>query len=128
MNGVYLVYELATPTTESATPYILPQIVSPYGTEEYICTEQSGVSVPVGHDSKYYDDLVGKLDGLPWNFSSLIAPNESTNKASQNYAVGSYLIYNNTLYKVTSAIASGGTITPNTNCVATTIMAEILSL
>lgn len=123
MSGVYLVYELATPTTEEAEPYTSPQIVDRYGTEEYVTT---GI-VPVGHNSKYSEDLKGKIESLPWDFSTLIAPTE-TGKATQNYTVGSYLIMNNTLYKVTSAIANGGTITPNTNCIATTIMAEIMAL
>ena len=43
-----LVYELATPTTESAQPYQSPQLAG--STEEYVTT---GV-VPVGHESKYY--------------------------------------------------------------------------
>lgn len=50
MSGVYLVYELATPTTESATPYQNPQRVG--STEEYVTDS----IVPVGHNSKYYDN------------------------------------------------------------------------
>ena len=124
MSGVMLVYELATPTTETAEPYQTPQIVDEYGTEELVST---GL-VPVGHVTRYPTNQVRKLDGLPSNFSTLIAPTEKTTTASQNYAVGSYLILNNQLYKVTSAISSGATITPGTNCTATTIMAEILAL
>ena len=48
MNGVYLVYELATPTTETADPYTNPQIVDPSGTEEYV-----GSPIPVGHETDY---------------------------------------------------------------------------
>ena len=51
MSGVYLVYELATPTTESATPYQNPQRVG--STEEYVTDS----IVPVGHNSKYYDSF-----------------------------------------------------------------------
>lgn len=53
MSGVYLVYELATPTTESADPYTNPQLVDNWGTEEFVDTRE--VPVPVGHDSKYFD-------------------------------------------------------------------------
>lgn len=60
MSGVMLVYELATPTTESAAPYTSPQIVDPYGTEEYVTTS----IVPVGHESKYLVDLRGALEDL----------------------------------------------------------------
>ena len=51
MSGVYLVYELATPTTESTTPYTETQICSPYGTEEFI--DDRAVAVPVGHKTRY---------------------------------------------------------------------------
>ena len=54
MDGVYLVYELATPTTESADPFETHQSVMPYAIEEYIVTPQNGVSMPVGHNTTYY--------------------------------------------------------------------------
>ncbi len=51
MSGVYLVYELATPTTDTADPFTDPQEISPYGTEEYIST---GI-VPVGNETQYLE-------------------------------------------------------------------------
>ena len=51
MSGVYLVYELGTPTTETADPFTDPQEVSPFGTEEYIST---GI-VPVGNETQYLE-------------------------------------------------------------------------
>lgn len=122
MSGVYLVYELATPTTESAEPYDAIQITD--GTEEYV----TDCLVPVGHESKYYANLRSKIEGLPTDFSAIICATEATNRASRNYAVGDYLIYNNTLYKVTTAIATDATLTVGTNITATTIMAEIKAL
>lgn len=65
-NNVTVVYPLATPTTETATPYTNPQIVSKYGTLEYVTNS----TVPVGHKTTYltrdifggYVDLIsGKL-------------------------------------------------------------------
>lgn len=50
---------------------------------------------------------------------------EETTTASRAYKVGEHLILNNNLYRVTTAIASGGTITPGTNCVQTTVGDEI---
>ena len=50
---------------------------------------------------------------------------EASSTASKAYKVGEHLILNNILYRVTVAIASGGTITPNTNCVQTTVGDEI---
>lgn len=121
-NPVEVIYSVKTPTTETATPFQSPMIVG--ATEEYI----SDSVVPVGHESKYYEDVAKKVNGLPKDFSTLIAPVEVTYTATRNYSVGSYLIVKNQLYKVTSAISSGGTITPNSNVTATTIMAEILAL
>jgi hypothetical protein len=122
MSGVYMVYALATPTTESAEPYDAIQITD--GTEEYV----TDCMVPVGHESKYYQNLRSKIEGLPTDFSAIICATEATNTASKNYAVGDYLIYNNTLYKVTTAIATNATLTVGTNITATTIMAEIKAL
>lgn len=50
-----------------------------------------------------------------------IAPVEETTTASQAYAVNDFLIYDGKLYRVTSSIASGGTITPGTNCTETSV-------
>lgn len=60
MDGIYLVYELATPTTEQAEPYTALQICDPAGTEEFV-----GASMPVGHETKYYADLKGKIEDIP---------------------------------------------------------------
>ena len=49
MSGVYLIYELATETTETAEPYVATQWTDPYGTEEFIDAGDRYVAVPVGH-------------------------------------------------------------------------------
>lgn len=61
MSGVYLVYELAEPSTETADPFASPQICDDFGTEEYITTS----IIPVGHDTKYIPNLRDKLRHLP---------------------------------------------------------------
>lgn len=61
MSGVYLVYELAEPTTEEAEPYTNPQIVDDWGTEEFVTTS----IVPVGHNTSYPANLRDKLQHLP---------------------------------------------------------------
>ena len=66
MSGVMLVYELATPTTETAQPYASPQIVDDFGIEEYVST--ADVRIPVGHNTKYMANLRDKLVHLP-NFA-----------------------------------------------------------
>lgn len=66
MSGIYLVYELATPTTETADPYTNPQIVDADGTEEFVDYAYSqstrDVAVPVGHDSLYYNGQLYQTD------------------------------------------------------------------
>lgn len=63
MSGVYLVYELATPTTESADPYTGTQWVDEYGTEEFI--DSRDVAIPVGHTTFYPENLRTKLEETP---------------------------------------------------------------
>ena len=63
MSGVYLVYELATQTEESATPYQENQVVNDFGTEEYVDTRD--VPIPVGHDTLYQQNLRAKLEMAP---------------------------------------------------------------
>lgn len=69
MSGVYFVYELSTPTTEQAEPYAANQVVSGDGTEEYVdAGVQAGtrdVSVPVGHNTVYQQDLRNKIQDAP---------------------------------------------------------------
>ena len=121
-DGTNTVVYSANASTEQADPYQHLQQCDPDGTEEYVST---GI-VPVGHNSFYPENLRAKIEQLPWNFASLIAPTESTFTATRNYTTGSLFIVGNVLYKATSNIANGGTITPNTNCTATTL-AEIIS-
>ena len=121
-NPITILGELATPTTETADPFQTPQIVNDFGTEEYVTTS----IVPAGHETFYPENLKAKILGLPWNFSTLIAPTEVTYKAARAYTSGNLFIVNNILYKATTSIANGGTITPGTNCTATTL-AEIIA-
>lgn len=73
LQGVMLVYELATPTTETANPFSDPQIVDDFGTEEYVDalttaeTSPRDVAIPVGHETFYQANLRDKLQNLPAN-------------------------------------------------------------
>ena len=75
--------------------------------------------------STYKGHLEDSSGNLMLPVSPDVAPIETSNRASQSYAVGDFLYYNHTLYKVTSAISSGGTISPGSNCTATTVGAEL---
>jgi hypothetical protein len=63
MNGVYLLYELDTPTTEQAEPYQQVQIVNALGTEEFI--DNRDIPVPVPHKTVYLPNLLDKVQHLP---------------------------------------------------------------
>ena len=128
MSGVYLVYEKEEYIDFTAEPFAENMVVDNWGTELFTVPTQSGVEIPIGHSTFYPDNLRKKIEDLPWNFNTLIAITEDTATATRNYAVGDYLILDNQLYKVTSAIANGGTIAVGTNVVATTIMSEIKAL
>ena len=64
LSGNYLVYELATPTTETADPYVGTQIVNDFGTEEYVIDSDT-FAVPVGHSTDYPINLVAKVEMAP---------------------------------------------------------------
>ena len=70
------------------------------------------------------EELSDVKNAISQNEASL-ATVETTSTASQGYDVDDLLVYQNRLYKVTSQIAAGGTLTIGTNIVATTVEAEI---
>lgn len=50
---------------------------------------------------------------------------ETGTTASRAYSTGEYFCWNGLLYRATAAISSGGTFTPGTNCVQTTLASQI---
>lgn len=124
-NNVTVIYEKATPTTETSDPFTSPQQVFADGTEEYIDTRT--VPIPVGHETKYELDLAEKLIELPWDLS-MLAPIENGTTASQAYAAGKYFVRNNEFCKAKTSIASGATFTLGTNYEVTTVGAELYAL
>ncbi len=61
ISGASIVYELATPTTETAAPYQNPQIVDDFGTEQYIDAGDRDVEIP-------WDTIpsIGRTCGRSW--------------------------------------------------------------
>lgn len=83
MSGVYLVYELATPTTESADAYTQSQRVG--ATEEFV--DGRTVEIPVGNESEYYDgtpEIVVKNKGNTTSRPTLTIYGEGTITVSLN--------------------------------------------
>lgn len=126
-DGTTTVYKLTETSEEAAQPYQEIETVSGDGTESFIYLS-GAFAVPVGHETFYPEDLTEKLEGLPWDFSSIIAPTESGYTAGRPYTSGDLFIVDNILYKAVASIAAGATITPGTNCTATTVAAEIKAL
>lgn len=59
---------------------------------------------------------------------SQLAHVETGTTASRAYAVGEYFCWNGLLYRVKTAISSGGTITPGTNCEVTMVGSDLYKL
>lgn len=117
VNGVKLVYELATPTTVQLTPQEVKTLLG------YNNISSSGTVDVIYHaDTKLYVDKMTAVD------NAIIAPTEEGFTATRNYTVNDLVIVADTLYKVTANIQNGGTITPNSNVTATTLSALIKAL
>lgn len=68
MSGVYLVYPLATPTTESVDPYSEYQYVSNEGIEKYVANNYT----PVGHTTFYMESQKKKLDLVTYPAEAIV--------------------------------------------------------
>lgn len=68
-GDITFLYELATPTTETADLYTAVQICDSDGTEEFVdALVEAGtrdVAIPAGTETVYYEDMAGKLAELP---------------------------------------------------------------
>lgn len=100
--------------------------------EAWAVGTKDGTAVPSTADqyhnnAKYWSDQAAEAAALVDAPKILgdFASYEATTTASKAYAVGDYLTYNGYLYRVTAAIASGGTITVGTNVVQTNVGDEI---
>lgn len=116
-SGLQIVYPLATPQTIQLTPQEVKTLLG------YNNISSSGTVDVIYHaDTKLYVDKMTAVD------NNIIAPTEADFVATRNYTTNDLVIVNDTLYKVTANIASGSTITPNSNVTATTLSALIKAL
>ena len=122
MSGVYLFYELATPTTTPISPALpMTYKVQAGGSESIIVPDGEVSAAPVLTIAEGESAAELVMDAL----ACIATPDGPT--ATANHSVGTYLTMGGKLYKVTSAIAVGETITPNTNVTETTVMAELIA-
>lgn len=122
-DGTSTCYALSTPTeTPIDPPLTMTYTVEQGGTEQIV--------IPTGEQSAAPTLAIVyglTADGFVDKALSVIAPIEGAT-ASTNYSVNAYLVHDQQLHRVTSAIATGEAITPGSNCVACTVMGEIVRL
>ena len=124
LSGADIIYELATPATETADPFRELEVCSRYGTEEFIdagvtaSTPTRDVAIPVGTETFYPVNVFDYIEELTQPDADYIA--------DANIPSGKYFMVGNTLYLSTAAIAQGAAITPGTNCTETNL-AEALN-
>ena len=126
-NAKYYKEEAATSATNAAA-----SAAAAADSEAWAVGKRNGTDVPstdpqYQNNSKFWSEQAAAsaamLDAkkILGNFAHY----EETNVASRAYAVCEHLTYNGYLYRVTTAISQGGTITPGTNVVQTTVGDEI---
>lgn len=76
---------------------------------------QAGIVVLYGSDLDVSSGDSRTLDTAIEDAEKKVAFVESSNIATRNYSESSFIIMNNTLYRVTTPISSGDTLIPNTN-------------
>ena len=120
-NPLQIVYPLATPIEYQLTQQEITTLLG----ENNIWANRGDVTVTYG---AYLETVKAYADKVGDSILSAIAPLEMNYTASRAYTVGSFLFVGTQFYKVTAAIASGDTITPDTNVIQTTIAEQLMAL
>lgn len=112
-----------TPVTYQLTPQEVKTLLG----QNNIWADTGDVSIEYRADVQLYVDK--KVSASQTLMELIITANrESGMTASAAYSAGALIIVNGTLYKATTSIASGATLTVGTNVTATTIAAELAAL
>ena len=123
VSGVKVVYKLKTPITYNLTP---TEITTLFG-ENHIWADCGAVSVEYPADTELYIDR--RIAASQAVMEMIVTANrEDSMKATRAYSSGDLLIVNGTLYKASTSIANGATLTVGTNVTATTVAAELAAL
>lgn len=126
IDPIVLVVWLATPVTYNLIAEQVGQILSLKGTNN-VWADTGNASVDYSCDTKLYVDK--HLSASQSLMELIITANrEASMKATKAYASGDLLIVNGTLYKASTSIANGATLTVGTNVTATTIASELALL
>lgn len=126
---IQIIIPLATPFTVQLTPAQLSTLI---GQNVLWCdTGDSTAIIRTGAGALAYQDTVDYNSDQITNkpnltaIKSMIGGYESSMKATRNYISGQLIVVADTLYKATSNIASGTTLTAGSNVSATTVDAEL---
>lgn len=122
-SGVDLVYKLAAPITYTLSA---PVIRSLLGNNVVFASTGNVLHLDYTADTKSYID---KTDNrITSVLNAMVAPVLPSMVADTALSVNDFRIVNDTLYRVTASIASGGTLTVGTNVVKTSIGEQIAAL
>jgi hypothetical protein len=123
-TGAQVVYTLASPVTVSLTPAQLALL------EGYNILTTDGDNINLRYIGTVASNVQAEIDEFEESTRKIagsIAMIE-TSPATANHAVGSYLMLNNRLCKVTSAIATGEQIIVGSNVQYTTVAEELTAI
>lgn len=123
-TGAQVVYTLATPTTVSLTPTQLALL------EGYNILTTDGNNINLRYTGTVASNVQSEIDEFEESTRTLAGSLAmiETSPATANHAVGSYLMLNNRLCKVTSAIATGEQIIVGSNVQYTTVAEELTAI
>ena len=123
-NPLHVLLKKATPTTISLT---VDEIKTAQGVNNLWSDCGDIVELTYGCDTKQYVEK--RLSASQTLMELIVTANrEDGMKATKAYTTGNLLIVNGTLYRATTSIANGATLTPGTNVTATTVAAELAAL
>lgn len=120
VDGVYVVYTLATPITYALSAVEVAQMLSGVNN---VWTDAAGTL-----NVEYYANTALYVEKIVNAQKRMITGVEESMTATKNYAIGDLLIVGTTLYRTTAAIASGAAITVGTNVTETTVAEQLLAL
>lgn len=116
-NPITVIYEIANPVEYTITDTEIVNLLAGYN-NVWADTGDIQLLKYIANGKQYVDEK----DSL---VKALIAKELNSMIADTALVANDFRIVNNTLYKITASVASGGTLTPGTNCAATTV-SEIL--
>lgn len=118
----------STPTLNSLNPVTSHGIKIYVGQELLNNIDDSLSTEAMAADAAATGQAIQTLQNQLSQSYVVIATPETGYTASKTYYLNDYIMINGVLYRVTSVIPQGGTISPRNNCIATTVGNELLNL